>query len=454
MPVYRKPMTVQTFKARSIQEALQMVRESLGPEATILETRTVFAGLLPWFRRPSHVIVSASCEVKIPSHLPPTICKSLVASPAQTVDILNAFPRPPSNEDSQPLDVGKPLLVAASYVEQLYQLEQQTHTSDHSVAETPSTRCADPVVEHFTHRNNAAIIDSLQQAGLSATAIEELIQLALNNNPLATGEMLKQEINIALSRLIETTAVLSGSGLQSLDKIKTDRILFYGLSGVGKSTTIAKLATQLQLRQDRTVAVIDLSTMLASEATKQNWLRAHLQKLGIDCISCTDPESLKHALLQFQNKDYVLFDTPGICIKSKARHNWFKKILPLIKPQRSHLVCATTCHAHHIQDLLAAPIPVHPTSFVLTKLDETRTVGHLFTLLQETDLPISLLTTGPELTDNFEDVNPQRLAQFITKMTPTEPTRLAAVDITNIDLNASETHYNDAGRMPVTVHTK
>ena len=60
-------MTVQTFKARSIQEALQMVRESLGPEATILETRTVFAGLLPWFRRPTHVIVSASCEVKIPS---------------------------------------------------------------------------------------------------------------------------------------------------------------------------------------------------------------------------------------------------------------------------------------------------------------------------------------------------------------------------------------------------
>jgi flagellar biosynthesis protein FlhF len=453
MPVYQKPMTVQTFKARSIQEALQMVRESLGPEATILETRTVFSGLLPWFRRPSHVIVSASCEVKIPSHLPPTIGKSHVTAPAKTLDISSEFSRPPLNIDSQPRDVSTPAIVAASYVEQLYQLEQQTHTSDRSTAETPSTHGDDPTDDDSTRGNNAVIIDSLQQAGLSATAIDELIQLALNNNPLATGEMLKQEINIALSRIIETTAVLSGSGLQSLGKTQTDRILFYGLSGVGKSTTIAKLATQLQLRQDRTVAVIDLSTMLASEAAKQNWLRAHLQKLGIDCISCTDHESLEHALLQFQNKDYVLFDTPGICINSKARHNWFEKILPLIKPQRSHLVCSTTCHAHHIQDLLASPIPIHPTSFVLTKLDETRTVGHLCTLLQDTDLPISLLTTGPELTDNFEDVNPELLAQFITKLTPTEPTRRAA-DINSVDLHASEPQHNNAGRIPVAVHTR
>ena len=447
-------MTVQTFKARSIQEALQMVRESLGPEATILETRTVFAGLLPWFRRPSHVIVTASCEVKIPSRLPPATNKSNISSPAETVDQLSVFARPPSKIDSRTVDVSTISDVAAYYVEQLYQLEQQTHLSDHPPAETPPTRGDDPTDEDFTRRNNTVIIDSLQQAGLSATAIDELMQLALNNNPLATGEMLKQEINQALSRIIETTAVLSGSGLQSLDKTKTDRILFYGLSGVGKSTTIAKLATQLQLRQDRTVAVIDLSTMLASQATKQNWLRAHLQQLGIDCINCTDHESLKHALLQFQNKDYVLFDTPGICIKSKARHNWFEKMLPLIKPQRSHLVCATTCHAHHMQDLLAAPIPIHPTSFVLTKLDETRTVGHLCTLLQDTDLPISLLTTGPELTDNFEDVNPDLLAQFITKLTPTEPARRAAADSNSMDLNVSEPQHDNARRMPVAIHTQ
>jgi len=451
-------MTVLTFKARSIQEALQMVRESLGPEATILETRTVFSGLLPWFRRPSHVIVSASCEVKIPSRLPPASSKSKGTSPAETANLLNTFARPPSKKDLQPIDVGTPSVDAVSYVEQLYQLEQQTHPLHHSATETPSTRiatrCDDSTGEDFTHGNNAAIIDSLQQAGLSATAIDELMQLALNNNPLATGEMLKQEINQALSRIIETTAVLSGSGLQSLDKTKTDRILFYGLSGVGKSTTIAKLATQLQLRQDRTVAVIDLSTMLASEATKQNWLRAHLQQLGIDCISCTDHESLKHALLQFQNKDYVLFDTPGICIKSKSRHNWFEKMLPLIKPQRSHLVCAATCHAHHMQDLLASPIPIHPTSFVLTKLDETRTVGHLCTLLQDTDLPISLLTTGPELTDNFEDVNPDLLAQFITKLTPTEPARRAAADSNSMGLNVCEPQHDNARRMPVAVHTQ
>jgi flagellar biosynthesis protein FlhF len=163
---------------------------------------------------------------------------------------------------------------------------------------------------------------------------------------------------------------------------------------------------------------------------------------------------LKYALLQFQNKDYVLFDTPGICIKSKARHNWFEKMLPLIKPQRSHLVCATTCHAHHIQDLLASPIPIHPTSFVLTKLDETRTVGHLFTLLQDTNLPISLLTTGPELTDNFEDVNPDLLAQFITKLTPTEPAGRATADSNSIDLNMSEPQHNNARRMPVAVPTQ
>ena len=100
----RKLMTVQTFKARSIQEALQMVRESLGTEATILETRTVFAGLLPWFRRPSHVIVSASCEVKTPSRLPPTTSESNYTSPAETVEILNALTRPSPQIEPRPME--------------------------------------------------------------------------------------------------------------------------------------------------------------------------------------------------------------------------------------------------------------------------------------------------------------------------------------------------------------
>ena len=451
-------MTVQTFKARSIQEALQMVRESLGPEAMILETRTVFSGLLPWFRRPSHVVVSASCAVQIPTRLPPAMGKSNVDAPAETVDIVKAFAKPASQIDSQTIDAGSPSVVATSYIEHLSHLEQQTHTSERPTAERPptpiTTRGGETASDNFPRRNNAAIVDSLQHAGLTVTAIDELMQLALNNNPLATGEMLKQEINNALARIIETTAVLSGSGLQSLDKTTPDRILFYGFSGVGKSTTIAKLATQLQLRQERTVAVIDLSTMLTSDATKHNWLRVHLQKLGIDCISCTDHESLQQALLQFRHKDYVLFDTPGICIKSKARHNWFERILSLIKPQRSHLVCATTCHTHHIQDLLAAPIPIHPSSFVLTKLDETRTVGHLCTLLQDTALPISLLTTGPELTDNFEDVNPDLFAQFITKLTPTKPTRQAVADSNRIDLIVSEPQRNNARQLPVTGQTQ
>ncbi|MFP6588451.1 MAG: hypothetical protein VB814_12430, partial [Pirellulaceae bacterium] len=157
-------MTVQTFKARSIQEALQMVRESLGPEATILETRTVFSGLLPWFRRPSHVIVTASCEVKIPSRLPPTTSKSNITSPAETVDILNVFARPPSKIDSRTIDVSTISGVADSYVEQLYQLEQQTHLSDPPPAETPPTRGDDPTDEDFTRGNNTVILDSLQQA--------------------------------------------------------------------------------------------------------------------------------------------------------------------------------------------------------------------------------------------------------------------------------------------------
>ena len=429
-----------------------MVRESLGPEATILETRTVFAGLLPWFRRPSHVIVSASCEVKIPSRLPPSTNESNFVAPLETTEILNTLTRPSPQIESRPLELRAPSGTPTSYVEQLYQFEQQSNVNAHAPAKTPATATAAGI--DSPRGKNAVIIDSLQRAGFGASAIDELLQMALNNNPLASGEMLKQEINHALSRIIETTAVLSGSGLQSLDKVKTDRILFYGLSGVGKSTTIAKLATQLQLRQDRTVAVIDLSTMLASDATKQNWLRSHLQTLGIDCISCTDSESLDHAIQQFQNKDYVLFDTPGICIKSKSRHNWFETILPLIKPQRSHLVCATSCHAHHIQELLASPIPIHPTSFVLTKLDETQTVGHLFTLLQDTDLPISLLTTGPDLTDNFEDVSPDLLAQFITKLTPIEPSKRMVAGSSNMDLNTSVPQHKNDRRMLVSGHTQ
>ena len=391
-------MTVQTFKANSIQEALQMVRESLGPHATILETQTVQAGIWPWFKRPSHVLVSASDGIKVPSRLPDSPEPRHVVpgqETAATPDWTNT-PTVTARETS------------TSYVEQLYQREQSATLSSQSELEPAKTIGSGDNLEPM-------LFEQLRTAGLSHSAIESLHQAALACNPLASGEILKKELLRALSRSIHTTAVLPGSGLQSLDMSTADRVLFYGLSGSGKSTTVAKLATQLQLRQDRSVAVIEIQQ---GDQIRSSWLLEHLDQLGIQNARCIDLNALGSAFAQFQSADYILVDTPGVTLKNKAQQNWFNAMTQQINAHQNHLVCNATCHYHHIADVMQSPYQIQPTSLVLTKLDEIKTAGHLFSLLEQTNLPISLLTTGPQLADGFEDVNPELLAQFITKLIP------------------------------------
>ena len=375
-----------------------MVRESLGPQATVLETRTVQSGIWPWFKRPSHVLVSASVGVKIPSRLPDPP-EPRHAAPDQDIAATPGWTEMPTTPARG---------ASTSYVEQLYQREQCT-TLQPPPGQEPTKAIAS------CGNIEPVLFEKLHTAGLSHSAIESLHQAALVCNPLASGELLKKEIIRALSRSIQTTAVLPGSGLRSLDVSTADRVLFYGLSGSGKSTTIAKLATQLQLRQDRSVAVIDIQQ---GDQIRSGWLLDHLDQLGIQNARCIDQNTLDAALVQFQLADCILVDTPGVTLKSKAQQNWFNAMLQQINAHQNHLVCSATCHYHHVIDVMQSPFQIQPTSLVLTKLDEIKTAGHLFTLLEQTNLPISLLTTGPQLADGFEDVNPELLAQFITKLVP------------------------------------
>ncbi len=187
-------------------------------------------------------------------------------------------------------------------------------------------------------------------------------------------------------------------------------VALVGPTGVGKTTTIAKLAANFRLKQRRRVGLITVDTYRIA-AVEQLRTYADIIDLPMEVVSTA--EEMRAAVDRMADVDLLLLDTAGRSPKDEVRIQELKTLLAAAAPDEVQLVLSSTASAASLIQTAERFAVAGTTGLVLTKLDEASGLANLLPLLRACKLPLSYVTHGQRVPDDIAPADAQRLAQLV-----------------------------------------
>jgi flagellar biosynthesis protein FlhF len=209
-------------------------------------------------------------------------------------------------------------------------------------------------------------------------------------------------------RLVESEIRIAGP--LAVEPGKRRVVALVGPTGVGKTTTIAKLAAHYRLKQRRRVGLITVDTYRIA-AVEQ--LRTYADIIDLPMYVVSTPREMREASRQWEGLDLVLMDTAGRSPRDEIKLQELKAFLQEAHADEVHLVLSTTASARALVETARQFQTVGITALLLTKLDEASALGHVFSLLRASRLPVSYLTNGQNVPEDIEVAQAERLARWI-----------------------------------------
>jgi flagellar biosynthesis protein FlhF len=188
-----------------------------------------------------------------------------------------------------------------------------------------------------------------------------------------------------------------------------------GPTGVGKTTTVAKLAAGFRLQQQRRVGLLTIDTYRIA-AVQQ--LQAYAEIMELPMAVVESPEQMQRGLDELGDAELVLIDTAGRSPRGAARLSQLQQMLAAAGPHETHLVVSATASVEAIRSALQGFAAVRPTATILTKLDETEQVAGVLAALPVSAPPLSYLTHGQQVPDDIATADAEAL---LARFFPSEP---------------------------------
>ena len=187
-------------------------------------------------------------------------------------------------------------------------------------------------------------------------------------------------------------------------------IAFVGPTGVGKTTTLAKIAATLTLRDGLKVGMVTADTYRISAVDQ---LRTYADILEVPLQVAGDSNSMREALARCEGLDAILIDTPGRSQNDTDSLAELRAIMDAARPHETHLVLSGTAAERVLIREAEAFSALGPDRVVLTKLDEAVAFGMLVSVVRRIGRRISWVTTGQEVPSDVERATGTRLAGMV-----------------------------------------
>jgi flagellar biosynthesis protein FlhF len=383
-------MEVKTFRAATMQEALSLVRSELGPDAAVLHTRLCRpAGLLGWLPGRRGIEVIASRDVHVPSRLPSRM------APRRDWD--DARPEPPHRAPAPPAAAPSAELPAAAHHElktQISELQAMVARLYQHAEPKKSTDLQPGLFSLFTDLIEAEVGETI------ARQLIERVRKAAAPHELADSRL----VQARLEQLLEVDVRASGPIAPPGDRCHT--VALIGPTGVGKTTTIAKLAANFRLRERRRVGLITVDTYRVA-AVEQ--LRTYAEIIDLPMEVVSTPREMRAAVERLSDQELVLVDTAGRSPTDEVRIQELRALLNEARAAEVHLVLSSVASANTLKRTIERFACALPTALLFTKLDEALACGNLLEVLLETGLPVSYLTDGQNVPDDIQSATPAEL---------------------------------------------
>jgi len=188
-------------------------------------------------------------------------------------------------------------------------------------------------------------------------------------------------------------------------------IFFIGPTGVGKTTTIAKVASSLSVNNKKKVALLTTDTYRIAAADQ---LRTYASILEVPFRVIYSEDELSIACDDFKDCEYILVDTAGHSHKSEElliKQKSFMECLPETVTKQCFLVLSATTKYKDLKKIVDNYRSVSEFQLIFTKLDETSTLGSLYNITCYSDSSIAFVTCGQNVPDDIETFNAQRIVK-------------------------------------------
>lgn len=258
----------------------------------------------------------------------------------------------------------------------------------------------------------------------SLTGILQIIYNKLINNDVET-ELADQIINDiidevgkspgvneAVSALYSVISKITGSpqALQLKNKGKPTVAIFVGPTGVGKTTTLAKIAAQYMLNDKKSIAFITADTYRIA-AVEQ--LKTYAEILGIPVSVIYSPNEMENAIKEYSEKDLVLIDTAGRSHRNKQQMKELETMIEVSKADEIYLVISAATSRKNCVDILNNYSFLNDYKIIFTKFDEASSAGIILNARKMSGKRLSYITTGQNVPDDIELMNTEKIAKFI-----------------------------------------
>jgi flagellar biosynthesis protein FlhF len=410
-------MLVRVFEAETMPLALKKVKEALGPDALILSTRTVRKGGLGVFRKPICEVTAAIDSME------PESFKEASPKPAEDREAAqdeltyqNLWKQPQqSHPDGYPSTNHSPkhpdednLKEVRNEIDELKALVKQlAKPAEPAVPQTIATSRPQKPKASAEVREMRLLQNELERLGIGGEAAEALEQYAwerLSPKQLGDPQGIREFLAEAIGRMIHVAAPFqTGPNRQK-------RVALIGPTGVGKTTTIAKMAASQLLRGVTGVALITIDTYRIA-AVEQLKVYGEIMNIPVEVV--TTPEQLQQALKRHRDKELILIDTAGRSPRDDMSIAELTTFLETADTE-NHLVLSATTRDRELTDTVKrfGRIPLH--SLVFTKLDECEQCGTVLNISLTQQLPLSFLTNGQRVPEDLIEADAEAITGFIT----------------------------------------
>jgi len=359
-------MKIKRYEAPTMQEALLKVRSDLGPDAVILHAKKFTrGGILGLFAKEAVEILAAN-DVQIAESIP----SRPVGDPAPD----------PSEQRIKAME---------AQIQSLQTSVERLLKNSHPQAESVDSRLA-------------SLYERMLASGVSEPVVQKILGRLPDASRLENGQIEAWLIGALREALPVSGPIQVAPGLPRV-------VALIGPTGVGKTTTIAKLAASFALLEKKRVALTTVDTYRVA-AVEQ--LKTYSDIIDIPIRVAHTAKELRVALDDLSDRDLIFVDTAGRSQKNALHLSELKMLLGGI-PCETHLVLSLITRDRELFDIIERFSAVAIDRLIFTKLDEVCGCGAILNVLDRHPIPVSYITTGQKVPEDIEVAQPDRLIRSI-----------------------------------------
>ncbi len=419
-------MIIKKYIGKTEEEAIALAKAELGDNVTIMNTKEVVPrGLYKFFRKPSVEVTAAVDENIKESSAEPVKEEKKEDIPdfSKLQQVLNEkqFSPAPDSKTAQKEAERERMLKNSQIIEEELTEQQNGKDSGNDIEQKLNT--LQDLLEKQMTMGREEEKEEKERAVDKNQAYLDLIRKQLIDNEVEESyvEQILEEIegtlknNSTLDNILASVyqKIVLKIGSPHLIDLKTKRtryIFFIGPTGVGKTTTIAKIASVMKLAKKSKVALITSDTYRIA-AVEQ--LKIYSNILGIPLKVVYAAEEMEKVREELRGFDLVLVDTAGRSHNNQEQKEDLNNILKTVpdSDKEIFLVLSATTKYKDLVKIASTYSEICKYNLIFTKLDETDTIGNIFNMHILTGAPLSYTTCGQNVPNDIGKIDAQKIAK-------------------------------------------